>query len=99
MKRSHFCKKTTPILIINEGSPHPPNHNLCSATNDDHTIHVHVAEKISWSSNFLHCTRISICIRKLIKIGGDFRAIFQKKTWTTCNYYKTIINILKVSYD
>ena len=50
MKRSHFCKKTTPILIINEGSP--PNLNLCSATNDDHTIHVHVTEKLAGAQTF-----------------------------------------------
>ena len=50
--------------------------------NDDHTIHVHVTEKISWSSNFLHCTRILMCIRKINKNWGRFQSHFSGKTWT-----------------
>ena len=33
------------------------------------------------SPNFLHSIRTSICIKNVIKIGGDFGAIFQKKAW------------------
>ena len=34
------------------------------------------------SSNFLHSIRTSICIKNVIKIGGDFGVNFWKKPWT-----------------
>ena len=37
--------------------------------------------EVGISSNFLHSIRTSICIRKVIKIGGDSVAIFWKKAW------------------
>ena len=33
------------------------------------------------SSNFLHSISTSICSENVIKIGGDFGAIFWKKAW------------------
>ena len=36
--------------------------------------------EVGISSNFLHSIRTSICIRNVIKIVGDFGAIFRKKT-------------------